>query len=345
MLFSIKYIHVLYVIGDFMKNTQIAKSNKLITACYNITLDEIRILNLVLEQINSKKSFEEQSNIFEFTVDDFVKTYPTVDKKSAYKQVQKAIDSLGVRWCVTNKNEKFIEKVLFFTKQTYFFNEGRFIVKIHEDLMPYISNLVNNFTTYNLEHIAKLNTFYAVRIYELLVQFRKTGLRQITIEELKDILQLTDKYPRFNSFNQRVLTPSINDINDKTDLKVTVEAVKTGRKISALSFKIKTKNNFKQLVKRPSFPNIRNYGYTKLDKQNPKMSSADYAVYANDCLKILDDFYNNIESITIEDLKNYYVYLAVNLSHKSKLFSCKNDVLDEIKKRGYTLKNCELVKE
>ena len=330
-----------------MKELKIAKSNELITACYNITLDEVRILNLVIEQINSRKKAVEQSNTFEFTVDDFINAYPTVDKKSAYKQVQKAIDSLGAKWCVTDRNEKFVEKVIFFTKQTYFFNEGRFIIKIHEDLMPYISNLVNKFTTYNLEHIAKLSTFYAVRIYELLIQFKKTGLRKITVEELKEILLVSDKYPRFNSFNQRILTPSIDDINEKTNLNVKVEQIKKGRKIVALEFKFKVKKESLALEnkdqKRPKFPPITHYKYAKLDKQNPKMSSSDYATYSRDCLKILDDFYNDVESITIEDLRYYYIFLSVNASHRSKLFADKNAVYEEIQKRNYKLVNCELV--
>ena len=47
------------------------------------------------------------------------------------------------------------------------------------------------------------------------------------------------------------------------------------------------------------------------------MSSHEYALYAKDCLKILDDFYQKIEDVPPEDLR--WVFLAVNASHKSKL--------------------------
>ena len=49
------------------------------------------------------------------------------------------------------------------------------------------------------------------------------------------------------------------------------------------------------------------------------MSSHEYALYAKDCLKILDDFYQKIEDVPPEDLRFYWVFLAVNASHKSKL--------------------------
>ena len=44
-----------------------------------------------------------------------------------------------------------------------------------------------------------------------------------------------------NDFKKRVLDPSINQINDKTDIKVKVEQHKTGRTISGFSFKFKQK--------------------------------------------------------------------------------------------------------
>ena len=81
----------------------------------------------------------------------------------------------------------------------------------------------------------------------------------------------------------------------------------------------------------------------KLDRIDPKMSSAEYGNYARDCLKILEDFYSNIEDVPNEDLRNYWVFLETNASNRSKLGK-KQDFLDEIAKRGYKLVNCELVK-
>ncbi|WP_193741878.1 hypothetical protein [Avibacterium paragallinarum] len=47
----------------------------------------------------------------------------------------------------------------------------------------------------------------------------------------------------------------------------------------------------------------------KLDRIDPKMSSAKYGNYARDCLKILEDFYSNIEDVPNEDLLYYWIFL------------------------------------
>ena len=52
---------------------------------------------------------------------------------------------------------------------------------------------------------------------------------------------LDTEYKQMNDFKNVFLDPSINQINDKTDIKVKVEQHKTGRTISGFSFKFKQK--------------------------------------------------------------------------------------------------------
>ncbi|MCO4339791.1 replication initiation protein, partial [Staphylococcus agnetis] len=66
-------------------------------------------------------------------------------------------------------------------------------------------------------------------------------------------------------------------------------------------------------------------------------------LYARDCLKILESFYQKIEDIPNEDLLFYWIFLAGNASNTSK-FGSKKAFSDELKKRGYKIKDCELEK-
>ncbi|MFW9339170.1 replication initiation protein, partial [Glaesserella parasuis] len=59
--------------------------------------------------------------------------------------------------------------------------------------------------------------------------------------------------------------------------------------------------------------------------------------------KILEGFYQKIEDIPNEDLLFYWIFLTGNASNKSKLGTRKKFV-DELKKRGYKIEHCELVK-
>lgn len=324
------------------KNLIVVKSNNLVEASYKLTLDEMRILLLTIGKIDP--TIEDHHRDFEFTVAEFAENFG-VDEKVAYQQVQAAVDKLGGRWAVLEDTPKVKRKAIFLTDQTYFKGEGRFQIVLHEKLMPFVSEIKNKFTKYNLEYVAKFNGFHSIRLYEILAQHRLKGWREVTVAELKDWLQVSDKYDRYNNFNQRVLKPAIDEINTKSDLLVDVEPIKRGRSIVALKFTIQAKKSAdKTEQKRPKFPHKNQYGkYVKLDRQNPKMSSAEYGNYAKDCLKVLEDFYQNIEDVPNEDLLFYWIFLAVNESHKSK-FGAKQIFADELKNRGYKIVDCELVK-
>ncbi|MFZ7130660.1 replication initiation protein, partial [Avibacterium avium] len=242
-------------------------------------------------------------------------------------------------------DEYVLDEVVFVTDRTYFKKEGRFRIMFHERLMPYIAELHGRYTKYKLMNIGALSSTHSIRLYELCSQYRDTGWRQTSLVDLKDWLQISDKYPRYNSFREWVLEPAIAEINTKSDLLVGVKPIKRGRSIVALKFTIKSKKNaVKTERKRPPFPHKNKYGqFVKLDRQNPKNSSHEYGIWAKDCLKILESFYQKIEDVPNDDLLFYWIFLAINASNKSKL-GTKRIFADELKKRGYKIVECELVK-
>lgn len=324
------------------KNLIVVKSNNLVEASYKLTLDEMRILLLTIGKIDP--NVQNHRPDFEFTVAEFAERFNS-DEKSAYKQVQSAIDKLGGRWALVESTPKYDRKVTFLTQQIYFKAEGRFKIILHEDLIPFVSDIKSKFTKYNLKYIANFNSFHSIRLYEILAQYRSTGWRDVSLTDLKEWLQIADKYDRWNNLKQWVLMPAVKEINAKSDLLVDFEIIRRGRAIVALKFTINTKKTATNIEqKRSAFPHKNKYGrFVKLDKQNPKMSSAEYGNYAKDCLKVLEDFYTKIEDVTIEDLRNYWVFLTSNASFKSK-FGKRSNFIDELKKRGYKLIACELVK-
>ncbi|HHW7546717.1 TPA: replication initiation protein [Mannheimia haemolytica] len=318
------------------------KANNFVQASYSMTLDEMRILSLTLGVFNPKNPSKRG---FDFTVADFCKHFPDVNPDIAYTQVRNAVLKISKRWVTLVDNEHELTEVALIHKRSYFKKEGRFYIEFHDELIPYISELHDNYTKYQLVNIGAFSSTHAIRLYELCSQYRDTGWRQTSLDDLKDWLQVSDKYPRYNSFNQRVLTPAIDEINAKSDLLVSVEPIKRGRVIVALKFTINVKKKTVKIEqKRPPFPHKNKYGkYVTLKKENPRESSHEYSVYARDCLKILEDFYTNIADVTTEDLRHYWVFLATNQSNKSKLGK-RSDFVNELQNRGFKIVNCELVK-
>ncbi len=314
----------------------VVKANSLIEASYRLTLDEMRLLALTIGTMNPKSD----QQVFEFSVSEFVNQFPEVNADRAYTQIKSAIERISERW-VKTEDERHVTKFRWVSSQTYFKKEGRFKIALTNEIMPYLTQLKGQFTQYQLNHISGFSSVHAIRLYELFTQYKRLGDRYISVEDLKKWLQLEDKYDRYNNLNQRVLTPALSEINEKSDLFVEYEPIKKGRKVTGIEFSITYEKTVK---KRPKFPHKNKYGkYVTLNRDDPRMSNHEYGVWAKDCLKILEDFYQKIEDVPNEDLLFYWIFLAGNASNKSKL-GTKKTFVDELKKRGYKIVKCELVK-
>ncbi len=115
-------------------------------------------------------------------------------------------------------------------------------VSVDPDMKPFLLQLQRNFTAYDLRNVVRLGV-YPIRIYELLKQYQSFKNRKLTIEELKKMFGLTNEYPRYSNFYQKIIQPAIKEINEYTDLYITdVEKIKEGKNIVALNFIFKAKN-------------------------------------------------------------------------------------------------------
>lgn len=282
----------------------VVKANSLIEASYRLSIDEVRILALTIGTMDP----ESNQKIFDFTVADFVREFPEISMDNAYKQIQAAIKRIYDR-SVRTEDSKRVTEFRWVSSRTYFKKEGRFRIAMTDEVMPYLTQLKGQFTKYQLKNIAYFNSVHSIRIYELITQYRSTGNREITIEDLKKWLQVEDKYPRFNNFKQWVLDPAITEINEKSDLFVEVEQIKRGRAIHALKFVISHK---KQAVE--NSPGLTKNGRPKLP-QRPQVKKGTDAEskWARECIKLLEDWRKTLKEsnqrLSTSDLKllrSYY---------------------------------------
>ncbi len=322
-----------------MGDLTIYKANSLVEAGYRLSLTEQRVISLSLACIDTQNISNKTVTVYASDLAEKM----GVSQKLAVRDLKLAMGKLFDRY-ITLKNENETRKFRWIQEYAEY-HEGEASVSFtySDRILPLIFELKlkeGNFTTYNLLNISGFSNSYSFRIYELAIKMKNMQNPLISVDEIRRILQLENKYPLFKDLNKFVFKKAIDDINLKSDILIDLEPVRRGRKIVSLKFKISQK----QQKKRPKFPHKNKYGrYVKLDTRNPKMSSHEYSLYAQDCLKILNDFYTDISEVTTDDLRNYWVFLAVNDSHTAKL-GRKKDFLDELKKRGYKLVECELVK-
>ena len=88
-----------------------------------------------------------------------------------------------------------------------------------------------------------MTSLYGIRVYELLMQWKKTGKREIEIDWLKQQFEIGNKYPSIKDLKKYVIDPSIKDINTHSNYQVSWTQRKTGRKVTHLIFTFSEKKS------------------------------------------------------------------------------------------------------
>ena len=96
--------------------------------------------------------------------------------------------------------------------------EGRACLRFNKDMLPYLTELSAQFTKYRLKAVAKMDSAHAIRLYELLAQWRGVGKREMAVDRLRETFHLGDRYPSIKDFKKCVIDVAVSQINEHSDL-------------------------------------------------------------------------------------------------------------------------------
>lgn len=217
-----------------MSNILVTKSNHLIEAGYKLSLNEQRLILAAIARLDSRN--ENEKDVFEVTASEFSKIF-NIPLNQSYEMLEDATSRLYERDIKTfDKESKTRERFRWVDGVKYWDGEAKVTLSFSRRVMPYLTILNKQFTSYELKQISNLRTAYAIRFYELLMQFFKTGVRNITLEKLRELLELGNEYSRFFDLKKRIIDPSIKNINESTNLTVEWDVMKKGCRITGLMF-------------------------------------------------------------------------------------------------------------
>jgi len=226
--------------GYKMKNRNIIKQDyQLVNAKYKLDTSEIKFIMTALAQINADdKGF----CTYEIKVSELEAKLQTEQNSTRLKQFAKKLMSKplevpteGKGWIVFN----------WFSKIQFVPEQRKFIVRIDDDLKPYLLELRNRFVTCNLKYILPLTSSYSIRIYQMLKEYEKLKIRYIKVSELMDILQVPKSLRTYADFKRRVLKIAEKELAEHTDITFTFTEEKEGKKVDRLIFRI-YKNKHKE---------------------------------------------------------------------------------------------------
>ena len=239
-----------------MKTELVVKDNALINASYNLDLVEQRLILLAIVEARESGKGINANDPLTVHAESYINHF-SVHRNTAYQALKDACKDLFARQFsyqeqrpkgVANITSRWVSQI------AYIDNSATVELIFAPAIIPLVTRLEEQFTSYELKQVSGLSSAYAIRLYEVLIAWRSTG--KTPIIELSDFRQklgvLEGEYSRFNNFKVRVLDPAIKQINEHTDITVKAEQHKKGRSVSGFSFKFKQKQQPK--IEKPVDP-------------------------------------------------------------------------------------------
>ena len=233
----------------------VVKDNALIEASYTLGLAEQRLILLAIIEARETGQGIDHNSLLRVHAHAYAEQF-NIDKNNAYEVIKDASKGLFDRYVTYHdKNPKNGNDRSFHCRWVdkigYEKNTGTVYLRFTSDVVPLITRLEEQFTSYEIEQVASLDSGYAIRLYELLIKWRTS--KKTPVFELQDFRRKLgvedDQYKTMSNFKSRVLEPSIKQINEHTDITAKYEQKKQGRKIVGFefSYKFKTKPQEKDI--------------------------------------------------------------------------------------------------
>ena len=249
------------------ENYEIVKDNRLIQkATYDFTRLELQALNFTLSKLDPKKVYTD-NDVIQYPLKDLYTILGI--KENSTGQIELLKESLHNlrtkgKWVrIEDEKEKRLVDLSFFLYVDIKLNDNNeniVRVRFMQDILNYLQNLKGNFTKELVIFTMRLKSKYAIRLYELCKSYQSMFLSKyknneynfygfaFIIEYMKNKWCLPSNYT--NGDIKRILDKAIKEINEKTDIEISIEdTIKENKKIIEYIIKIIPNKNFTDIYK------------------------------------------------------------------------------------------------
>lgn len=218
----------------------VVKANTLIQQSrFSLSTQQQKILLYIISKI---EPWHEEFKLYSFEIKEFCKVCGIEPKGDMYNLIKSQIKDIADKslWIETENGEtlvRWIEKPYIDKKR------GRIQMKLDEDMKPYLLQLKEKFTEYELIYTLNFKSKYSIRLYEYLKSLHfdkfKEYTKTIPISTFQRLLDST--YKEFKDFHTRVLKPAQKEINLYSDIIFDYELIKQGRKATEIKISVNLK--------------------------------------------------------------------------------------------------------
>lgn len=234
------------------KNNELVviKANEMIQKYkYTLSKSEMRVVNAIISNIRSPK-YDTELNVMEFDIKEFCKLLGFGEGEiggTEYRLLKQTLRGLSNKSSDYINFGKYETIVRWIEKPIFEPGSGIVKLKLDDDLKPFLLQASGTMQS-KLKYYFAMNSKYSMRLYELLKSWDGVKKKEFEIEELRLSIDAIEKsYESFGKFKQRILDPSVREINEYTDLSISYTTKTRGRKVLAVVFDI-ARQTEKQVV-------------------------------------------------------------------------------------------------
>lgn len=230
--------------------TWIKQPYAITVAKHNFNVHEMRIMTRVTQALQKdmvygKTRLEVQKTLF----GDKIIRIPTqslLPKGSQnYAVVRRALRSLEEKSMLIRGKDKhgpYEATARLIMKSKYYLNNEMVEIQLDRDILPDYLALAS-YSKYMAEVSFDSSSRYVMRMYQFISHWKDKTKKMVTLDELRDVLELGEKYSKPKDLRKHILEPCIKDLKKRADVWFDIEApTKTGRSITGYVFRIYTRN-------------------------------------------------------------------------------------------------------
>jgi len=217
----------------------IRQHNVITQARYDYTACQLDIFFYLLSRLQREDVADKEYRLYVKDVEGIT------GRKWNYQQLREATADMGSRMFEIEGQESY-QQLWMFQRVEYVKGKGCVLIQLANPIRPFLFNLKDNFTSYELQYALKLTSKYAKRIYQLVSRWKDKPTTPVyPLDEFKEMLYLKDPkgkiaelFQNISQLKARVLDIAVRQINEHTDLSIEYKLVKRGRAYDAVQFTI-----------------------------------------------------------------------------------------------------------
>lgn len=217
-------------------------ANALIKANQKMTLREMQLIQIAISQI-----CKEDTELFTYTTTAVeLARFLGVSRQSIYKDYAEITRKL-LKNIITIDYEDTVKSFQWLSYAEYNRKNHTITIKLHDELKPFLLGLNKLYTQIDLNTIIKFKSYYALRLYQLLLseygQSKKTTFK-MSIDEIRNFYGVEEnKYTRPFDLLRYTMNAAVSELNG-TDLCTIkdyqlIHSLGKGNPLTAVSFSVK----------------------------------------------------------------------------------------------------------